>query len=527
MRLTRLMLHRYRLLITSWSVLLIALPAVTVSAYQSTYPTLEQRRAAVALAQQDAAMTLLYGKLADPGTPALMFTWEVGAIATILTAIMAVLVGIALTRGLEDDGTLELVRTCGISPESPLRSALAVLVGIGAILALGFAGSLGIAVGRVDGVTWAGAVACGAVVGLTFLLFGALAVVLAQIAPTAPGARILALAAVGTAFAVRAYADTQDVAALSWVSPLGLRATVRPFTADRWWVVAVYAGVVLLLAGLAVLLFRGREYQAGLFRRRDLRTTSLDIRSGLGLAARLTRHSVMVWTLGVAGVGALFSMMGSMAVEQSRRGDLEGFLGSQLGTADPLAGYFAYTGTLVGMAVCTFAVLSVLRARHDEAHGLTEHVLATGARRWAPLAWQVAVTAAAGLVVLVAAGSLAALLAPLAIDGDDVAARAFGYAAGQWPAVLAVAGWTTFLAGIRPRWTWLAWVPLVASATLALLGELLSVPQWIRSLGVFQHVPDVASQHPQVGGLLVLLAVASGTAVLGIAGIARRDVVLG
>jgi putative exporter of polyketide antibiotics len=55
----------------------------------------------------------------------------------------------------------------------------------------------------------------------------------------------------------------------------------------------------------------------------------------------------------------------------------------------------------------------------------------------------------------------------------------------------------------------------------------LGIPSWIRDLGVFQHVPDVASQHPQVGALVVLLAVASGAVVLGIAGTARRDVVLG
>ena len=50
-----------------------------------------------------------------------MFAWEIGAFATILAAIMAVLVAVALTRAAEDDGTLELLRSCGVDPAS--RSA--------------------------------------------------------------------------------------------------------------------------------------------------------------------------------------------------------------------------------------------------------------------------------------------------------------------------------------------------------------------------------------------------------------------
>ncbi len=527
MRLERLMVRRHRLLISSWLVLLVALGGGTVSAYQSTYPTQEQRRSATELAQHDAATTLLYGKLADPGTPALMFTWEIGAIVTILAAIMAVLVAISLTRAAEDDGMLELLRSCGINPRAPLRSALTVLVIVAATLTLGCAVAVGFAVGHVDGFTWSGAVAFGAVVGLTFLLVGVLGVVLAQVAPQAGAARVLAFAALGAAFAIRALADTQNVARLNWLSPLGLRATVRPFVANRWWVVAAYAVAVLALAWLAMLLSDRREYGAGLVPRRDVGDARLNIHSGFGLATRLVRRSVLTWTVAVACIGTLFSAMGSGVVQQSQGGDLGGFLGSQLGTGDPVAGYFAYSGTVVGMVVSAFAVLSVLKAKHDETGGLTDHVLATGVRRWAPLAWQVAATAIGSLIILGATGTLSALIAPTVIDGSDVAVRAFTYVVGQWPAALAVTGWTALLAGLRPRLTGLAWAPLVAGGALALLGQLLGVPPRVRDLGVYRHVPDVASPSPDVRALLLLLAIATGTCLLGVLGTTRRDITTG
>jgi ABC-2 type transport system permease protein len=211
-------------------------------------------------------------------------------------------------------------------------------------------------------------------------------------------------------------------------------------------------------------------------------------------------------------------------VQQSRESDLGGFLGTQLGDADPVAGYFAYTGTVVGIVVCAFAVLSVLSARHDEAAGFTDLVRSTGARRWGPLAWRIVAAAAGSLVLLVTAAVLSAVVAPAFIQGgDDVALRAATYAVGQWPAALAVAGWTALLVGIRPRLSWLAWAPLLAGATLALLGRLLGIPGTIVRLGIFQHVPDAAAPGPDLRGLALLAGIAAGAGLIGLVAVTRRD----
>jgi hypothetical protein len=336
------------------------------------------------------------------------------------------------------------------------------LGGIAAILALGCTAGVGLAVGHVDAVTWSGAAAFGTVVGLTFLTIGVLAVVLAQVAATPGGARVLGFAAVGVAFGIRALADTRHAGWLNWLTPLGLRAVVGPIAENRWWPLAASLVVVLALAWFATFLADRREYDAGLIRRRDLRSARLNVHSCLGLTARLARQSILIWTVAVACIGTLFTAMGSGVVQQSQQDDLGGFLGSQLGTGNPIAGYFGYFGTVVGMTVTSFAVLSVLRGRQDEVDGLTDHVLATGVRRWAPLAWQVAVTAGGSLAILVVTGVLSALVAPTVMDGPDIAVRAFTYIIGQWPATMVAAGWTALLIGLWARLTWLACSPWVA-----------------------------------------------------------------
>ncbi|GAA3394991.1 hypothetical protein [Cryptosporangium minutisporangium] len=525
----RLLVRRHRLLLSAWPLLLVVLTGATVTAYQDTYATDAQRQAAAELARENAASTLMYGELPEPGTVAQMFAWEVGAITTILAAIAAVLVAVAATRATEDDGTLELVRSTGTDPRTPLRAALVVLVGVASVLAVGSATAVALvgALGGVDAVTSSGAAAFGAVLGATFLLVGTGAVVLAQVAPAAGGARALGLAAVGLAFAVRAIADSQDLRWLNWFSPLGLRATVRPFTDNRWWVLLVALLASAALARLGTALAARREYGAGLVPAPPLRTSRLHVRSSLGLAARLDRRSILIWTVGVASLGTLFSAMGSGVVEQSRDQELDGFLGSQLGTADPVAGYFAYSGTVVGLVVCAYSVLSVSRYDRDETAGRTALILTAGVRRWVPLAAQLGATALGAAIVLTATGLLGALIAPSVFTGSSVATRALGYTLGQWPAAMVMAAVAALLVGCRPRLVWLAWVPLAASGVLALLGELLGIPRAVRDAGIFQHVPDIAGPDPYYGGLALLLAVALVGVVLGLVGATRRDVVAG
>lgn len=179
MTLLRLAFRQQRATIAAWLGLRFALVGGTVAAYRSTYPTAAQRRTAVELAQGNPATIFLYGLLPDPGTPAQMFVWEIGAFVTILSAILAVLLAVATTRQSEDGGILEIVRSTGVPPGGPLRSAIGLLAGVAALLGLGITLALGLSVGRVDSLTWGGAATFGAVAAAASLvILGAAAAVI-------------------------------------------------------------------------------------------------------------------------------------------------------------------------------------------------------------------------------------------------------------------------------------------------------------------------------------------------------------
>lgn len=518
MTLTRLLIRRHRGLLGVWLLLLIGLCGGTASAYQNTYHSDEQRLAAVHAAQHDPATTLLYGRLPDPGTPAQLFAWEVGALVTILAAVFAVLLAVALTRTAEDDGTIELVRGCGVAPGQPLRSASTVLVGAGVLLGLGCGGAAALVYPA------AGSMALGTAVALTFLLVSSATTLLSQVAANAGQARALSFAVLGVAFGLRAAGDTRGIDVLTRFGPFGPRAALGPFTADRWAVAVPFLLAALVPAAAAWWIARRREFGAGLLAGRDTGDRRLRVRTPAGLAVRLARSSILGWTVAVTAAGTLFAVMGSGTVEQSRSGELGGFLGAQLTAPDPAAAYLSFSDTVVGIVVCCYAVLSMLSARRAEADGRTDLVLATGVRRWQPLAAQAVVTAVSSLLILAATGALSALLTPRVMAGDDVALRSFAYAVGQWPAAVAATGCAALVIGLRPRRSALAWLPVAASALLALLGTLLGVPRRVQEWGLLRHVPDFAAPSPRVGALLLLLAVGAVLTGAGLLAAARRDV---
>ena len=93
-----------------------------------------------------------------------------------------------------------------------------------------------------------------------------MAAVAAQVSETARGARGLAFAVLGAVFLLRGIGDSAGARGptwLSWLSPVGWSELVRPFTAPRWWVLALLAGTAAALAGLAYALAAHRDQGAG------------------------------------------------------------------------------------------------------------------------------------------------------------------------------------------------------------------------------------------------------------------------
>ena len=516
-----LLLRRYAAWVSAWVGVIGVLVVITLPAYASTYRDAPARRAAVALAQDDAATTLLYGRLPDPGTPGQLFSWEIGTFVTLLVAVMGVLTAVRLTRAAEQDGTQELLRGAGLSRQGPLVAALVVLGGVALLLALVCALGVGARAGHVPGVDLTGAVALGFVVGSTFALMALLTVVLAQLVPTARAARVAGILLLAACFALRAAADTQEIDWLNWCTPLGLRATMQPFSEELLsplaWVLGGGVGARRCRCRAGRAARAGRQHPA-LDRARHASTPCAPAdrpglaaapvdRAGVDHRDRCRWSSVRRHGLGV--------------IENARRGRISGgFLKSQLGVGDPVAAYFGYAGAVIGMVVAVFAILTTMRAVSEEQDGPAEYLRVTGAAPASGLASHAVLALVGSALVLGSTAALTAVVAPRMIDGGGVVGQALGQVGGQWSSVLVLIGPAVFLAGLRPRIAWLAWTPYAVSVGLALLGSLLGAPRWLIGLGAFEHPDGVLA--PVLRVLLFVIA-----SLIGLAAVRRRDLAVG
>jgi ABC-2 type transport system permease protein len=178
---------------------------------------------------------------------------------------------------------------------------------------------------------------------------------------------------------------------------------------------------------------------------------------------------------------------------------------------------------VIGVLAAGLVVHALLRLRTEEAGGSAEAVLATavGRVRWVAAHLACAVGGAAAMLLL---AGLGAGIADAAVGGNEGVGTLIAAGLAQLPGALTVAGFVVLAFGGLPRLVvTLAWAGLVFSIAGGLFGDLLGLPQLVRDLSPFSHVPAVPAADLTPGPVLALLAVAAALAATGMALFRRRD----
>lgn len=524
--LLRLFWRRNRSWMLGWILVAGGLSAAGLPTYASTYATDQDRAAATIVVQHNAATTVLYGRLGSPGTPGQMFSWELGTFLTLIAAVMAVFLAVRLTRRLDEDSTLELVRGSGLSSQTIAVAAVVFLCSVGVIVGLACTLATGIYAGRIDGVDWAGACVLGLVVALTFMVTGMLTALIAQIVPTSRSAASVGGALVAIGVIIRAVADAGSIRWLRWVSPMGLRGVVDPFDENRLVALVPTLTETVGLAFVAIIVAQRRDLNASLLHPASHRSSRLRVHTTYGLVWRLTRAR-LGWTTALVAVGGMgFALLGSATIDEARSGRIDGgFLGAQLAGGDPGTQYFVYSGTVLALVVSAVAVRLMTQTISDENSGLAEHVRATGARPSALLRAYLLATLAGSIVILTLTGLTTALVAQSVIPGEAVFGAALHGVTDQWPALALVIVCAGLATAMTPRAAWMAWLPLTVGGTLTMLGGVLRLPDRLIDLSMFGHTTSGVAPTTGTAPQLILLSLTAAGVTLAVARIGHRDLV--
>ncbi len=515
----RLVLRRDRVRLPVWIVAILATVFVTVNAVRGAYgtPELIQSYAmsvggsptAVAMAGPPFALDTISGIL----------VYETSILALLAVAMMSIFLTIRHTRGDEDEGRTELLRSTVVGRYAHNAAALLVLTVANLVVGAGIV----LAMLSIEGVPVLGSLLYGTSIAIFGVVFAGVASVVAQVMSHRRTATGVSISLLGLAFGVRAIGDIGD-GTLSWFSPMGWSQQVGAFELDRWWPLAPSLVLSVALIGLAALLIDRRDLGAGMVSPRPGPATASRLLSGpVGLALRLQRGSIIGWAAGLFVFGMVMGSFSQELVEMVESNPTVAEFLAAAGGGSIVDSYFAVMLLIIAVIVSAFTVGSALRVRGEEIAGRMESLLATPVSRQRWLFGGLLVTLLGTTVVLVA-GGLGVSIAHAAVSDDPgVIGPLVGNALVYLPAILVLGALAVLLTGLAPRWAMAVWAVVAYCFVLGYLGGLLDPPQWVMNLSPFTHTPQVPVAPVSATPLLWLVGAVVVGAALGAVGLRRRD----
>lgn len=485
---------------------------------EGLYATQEEFDRAAASMEGNAALVAMAGPTRALNTVGGQVTWQATAFGAIAIGLMSMFLVVRHTRTEEETGRDELVRAMPVGRAATTAATLVTLVLanvlVGALVALSL---VSVPLATPD------SVALGAGVAATGVLFGAVALLAAQLTSTPRAAYGITGVVIGAAYVLRAIGDL-GTPALTWLSPIGWYQGMHAFSGLRWWPLALLLLSAVATTAVALAVLGRRDHGAGVLAARPgPARASAALGTPVGLAWRMQRGLVLGWAAGLLLTGLAYGSLGSDV------GDLLG--DSQVtedvfvrGSASLVDGFYATAFMMLGLMACGFAISSALRPRHEEDAGFVEVLLATAVSRWRWLSAQVVVTVVGVLAVLVA-GGLGIGIGYWLTTGDRSAVWDYTIATLPYAApVLVTSGAARALVGLSPRWGSLAWLVLVFAAVVMMFARPFSMPEWLQWLSPFDHLALVPVEDFRWAPFVTLLVVAAMFSGAGQLLFRRRDI---
>lgn len=495
--LLRLALRRDRVLAGLWVAALVMMSVASAAATPSLYADQADRVRAAEALNASPAIVALYGPVLDVTSAGELAMTKMTVLYAVVVAVLFVVVVRRHTRVEEESGRTDLVGGTAVGRNAPLAAVAAEAVLLAALL-----GSLTALGNTLGGLPASGSVAFGCLWAGTGLVAAGVAGIAAQVSASARTCAGCAAGALGTLFVLRAVGDTGPPW-LSWLSPFGWNTQVGAYGNTRWWLLAGYPLLAIVLGAVAVGLRARRDLGSGLLATRPGPASGAPrLADAFTLALRTSGTSLLLWAAAALAMGVVFGMIapgvGDLLDSATARSIIDD-LGGEL---------IAAILSVVAVVLTYFAATVVARTCRDETDGRAELVLATGVSR---AAWfgATVVVALAGTALLLVATGLGLWIGYVAADGPGIGnllVAALAWVPAAWVvgalAVLSVA-WGT-------RWAVLAWLWPAAFMVLGLMGDLLELPVWMTDLSPYRHVPAVPSDAWSWASAGSLSAVAAG-----------------
>ena len=522
----RILLRRFRVQVVAWLVPLWLLVGVTAPSYESVYPSLATRTVLIEQMRKSPGTRLLYGYVPLPGRLGQLLQWETGTFLLVCTALMAILLTCRVLRADEDEGLVEVLRATGAGRSVPFLVPVALIWVVVVALSAGVGGILTWQTKSIEELTVSGAWALAGTICVTGWAFSAIAAVACQLGRQVGQARGLSMLVLALAFAMRVSADQisddTDSDWLRWLTPLGWRDLVRPYTDDRFAVLPVCCTVAITVALSAMVLAARREYLDGYLPDRSSSRRRWRVRGHMDLLGRLSWRSLIGWALASTALALLYGSVSGSIKDLLAPGSPTASWVGKMAVGSPVEQFMSLMTVVTTLLVAVAAVRRVNGLAGLERAGLVEVELAAGVSRGRVLLSQVLYALIESIVLLLVSATVLAATTATQLTDDHAVGRSFVFTVSQLPGMVAAIGIAAALVGLAPRLTGLSWAAVTWSAFAQFFGGLVELKDWAKDLSVLGHHLDVVGT-PDWKPLAVQTVVGLIGITIGLVAYTRRD----
>lgn len=518
-RLTRFVLRRERVISSIWILILMFFCLVVPIAIDTMYGG-ETGPAEMAVIMENPAMAAMCGPLYGE-TLGAVYACVMLLFTAIPVAVMNIFLVVRHTRGDEERGRAEVIRSLPVGRLSGLSATMIAAVIINALIAV--LCGLSMAVLGIDSMDFAGSMLFGAACGATGLLFAAITAVFVQLSSTTRGAAGYSFVIMAVFYMLRAMGDISSEP-LSMVSPLGLILRTKVYAGNQWGPVFVILLQAAVVAAAAYCLNAIRDMGQGFIPAKPGRKSAKkSLLSSFGLSARLLRNLLIAWFVVMLIAGAAYgSIMGDVDAFVNKNELLQQMLpkSDTHSNAELLSCMFI---TMLALVSLIPVAMSILKLRGEEKDGYSENVLARAVSRKRYMSGYVIFSFVSSLIMTSASAVGLWAAAASVMESPIRFGSVFGSMMVYLPALWVMIGLLALLIGAAPKATGIFWAYFGFSFFVAYLGEGMGLPQTVIKMTPFGHIPQIIVDEVNWATLVVLTLLAAALTAAGFVFYRKRD----
>ncbi|WP_163971447.1 ABC transporter permease [Oceanobacillus halotolerans] len=521
-RLAQFVLRRDRIRIPIWLFGFLFFTLIVPIAFLGLYGSQEDRDI-MANTMENPAMVAMVG-------PADLTNYTIGVMTghqmLLLTAVVVGLMNILLvtrhTRGDEESGRIELIRSLPAGRLANLTATVSVYSGINLVLALLI--GVGLYLLNIESMDLEGSLLYGAALGGTGIFFTGVTALFAQLSESSRGTIGFSIGVLLIAYLVRGVTDV-SIEALSWISPLGWVTKTEVYGANNWIpIVLLLIGSIILFA-IANYLNAIRDLEAGFFSAKSgKRYASRFLQTPLGLALRLQRTGIIAWAIGLFVIGVSYG---------SVLGDLDSFFEGNEMMMQMLdaSGGHSFTEQFIPMLMVVMAILATIppvmamnKLYGEEKKGRIEHFLARSVSRTKLMASFLIIAVINGFVMVSLAGIGLWVASAAVMEDPFTFGTLFVAAIVYYPAILIMISVSLVLIGLKPNFSSIVWFYLFYSFMVLYFGGLFDMPTWLEKISPFGYIPGLPIDNMEITPIIILTGLAFIMMLIGFIGYRKRDI---